>query len=422
MRILHISWEWPPVMYGGLGRHVNDLARMQVKLGHEVVVLTQHNEEHTTATDDVVDGVRVVRAQELPPEQARTLDNLLPWVRSMQSAMSHAGTQLVTHWRPDVVHAHDWVVGDASIDIAKAANLPLVVTIHATEAGRHQGWIVGDLSRAIHAAEWRLTHAAHSIIVCSGAMSTEVAKSFAPVSAPITSIPNGVDPSVWQPDFATRNATRTSWQVSDDTALIVFTGRLAWEKGVQTLIDACGQLPTDQARLVIAGRGPLEADLRERVKALGIEAAVTFAGFLSEPDLRALLTAADVAVIPSIYEPFGMVAVEAGALGTPVVAARTGGLRDIVIDGVTGLTVPAGDVPALVSALKEVIAHPMAARDRAERARERVSRVFVWPVIAGATVTAYHQAAQPDVTATSQPALDFLDQNVFTGERPTPPH
>ena len=417
LRILHVSWEFPPVMYGGLGRHVEALAVAQAEAGHEVVVLTQHGDR--TADDDVYRGVRVIRARESEPQQPRTFDNLLPWVEAMEGAMTASGTALVELWRPDVVHGHDWVVTHASYDIARAADCPVAVTVHATEAGRHGGWIVGALSREVHRREWTLVHEADATIVCSNAMRTEVQQAFGALSpAPIV-VRNGVDLNEWSAPDVSMSGLRHEWGASDDAPLVVCSGRLAWEKGFGTAIDAAAILLPGypDLRLVIAGRGPLEAELEAQVAMLRLGGTVRFAGFLPEDRLRSLVAAADCVVVPSRYEPFGLVAVEASALGTPVVASDVGGLGEIIIDGLTGHLVPPADATALAEGIAAVLDAPTASEVMALAARRRVAEEFTWPRIARQCVDVYWAAVASGRSSRPQAAPPpDTDRNVLTGE------
>src|SRR4051794_8082140 len=341
-----LSWEYPPVMYGGLGRHVHALSEALTMAGHEVTVVTQH--AAGASYDEVVGGVRVVRAPADPPLVPR--DDLLAWVMSLNHSLGRAATQVATHSSFDVVHAHDWVVAHAAAAVKGAARLPLVATMHATEAGRHQGWLPGPLSRAIHTTEWWLTFEARRVITCSSHMRWEVTRLFDLPPDSVNVVPNGITPQTWQvPDDGVATARNT--YVSADGPLIAYTGRLEYEKGVHTLLRAMPRLRRrlPGVRLVVAGTGTHEAELRALARSLRLGRAVTFTGFLDQDVLAVLATAADVAVVPSIYEPFGMVALEAAAAGTPLVVADTGGLREFVEHGITGLRFEPGDVGALAT-------------------------------------------------------------------------
>ena len=143
MRILHLSWEYPPVMYGGLGRHVHALAENQAARGDEVVVITQAATGH--AADDVVNGVRVIRVARDAPDVSDWRDRFIEWTFGFNVAVARAGIALAREWRPDVVHGHDWLVAQAAVLIQEAALVPFVLTVHATESGRQGGSLASDL-------------------------------------------------------------------------------------------------------------------------------------------------------------------------------------------------------------------------------------------------------------------------------------
>jgi len=244
------------------------------------------------------------------------------------------------------------------------------------------------LSKTIHGIEWWSTYQARRVIACSEHMRWEVERLFDPPSKKTVVIPNGIDVNQWR--VSPRAIRRVREQYGHP--LIVFTGRLEWEKGVHTLIDALPRLRRriPGVRVVIAGRGSTDAQLREQVRRKRLARSVTFAGWV--PNVHHLMAAADVVVVPSLYEPFGMVALEAAAVRSPLVVARTGGLAEIVTDGQTGRTFPPGHVAALADALEEAITHPRHARRMARAAFERVTTGHGWPAISARTTDVYQQA------------------------------
>ena len=184
--------------------------------------------------------------------------------------------------------------------------------------------------------------------------------------------------------------------------------RQEWEKGLHTLLDALPGLRRrfPGTRLVVAGRGTYEQDLRERAARLRLDGAVTFAGFLG-PDLAGTMAATDAMAVPSIYEPFGMVALEAAAAGAPLAVAATGGLAEIVQPGVTGVVFPAKDTTALADAVSTLVSDRDGARQMAGRARQMVAGRYGWSSIAGRTVAAYAGAidSTPEHTALTRARL-----------------
>ncbi|MDQ3404271.1 MAG: glycosyltransferase family 4 protein [Actinomycetota bacterium] len=409
MRVLMLSWEYPPVVVGGLGRHVHAIARHLATQGHEVVVLCRH-EAGTDATthptsDSVHDGVRVIRVAEDPTHLVFEND-LVAWTLAMGHAMIRAGLALLNRWRPDVVHAHDWLVTQPAIALAEQAGVPLVATMHATEAGRHSGWLSQPLNQQVHSVEWWLANRADAVITCSSAMRAEVAHLFEIDPATITVIHNGIEPRTWRvPPRAVREARAT--HSPDGAPLLLFFGRLEWEKGVHDLISALPRIRRTHpgTRLVVAGKGVHAAALVELARKLRIRRAINFAGHLSDDDLVATLAAADAVVLPSRYEPFGIVALEAAAAGAPLVASTAGGLGEVVVQGETGLSFAPGDADGLATAVRRVLDDPISARKRARTAKARLSVDFDWTLIAERTAAVYASAVEGEPVALGRPKI-----------------
>lgn len=368
MRILHLAWEYPPLVYGGIAPHVQQLSQALATLGHEVTVVTQ---AHPAApADAAVDGVRVVRVPHHPPSLAFSEETLLAWVASLNSAMS---TALVGLPRPDVVHAHDWVTAYSAALAAQGLRLPLVATLHSTERGRHQGYLPSPLAESVDAVEAWLSSLATQLITCSASMAHDVARQF---GVRATVIPNGVDAAAWRVQ-----------RRPDPQPLLVYAGRLEWEKGTFDLIDAMPAVRRriPGARLVLAGRGGQEAQLRARARAKRLGRSVQFAGHVSHAELVDLFARAAAVIVPSRYEPFGIVALEAAAAGAPLVLARTGGLAEIGGQCPATMFEP-GDVPGLVAALAATVgAEP-------QSAAEALRTWFDWAVIARRTAEVYTAA------------------------------
>src|SRR3954469_1552027 len=233
-----ISWEYPPVVVGGLGRHVHALAVELAAAGHEVVVLSRQptgTDAHTHPTvEETADGVRVLRVAEDPAHLEFERD-LVAWTLAMGHALLRAALTRLADWRPDVVHAHDWLVAHPAIALADSLAVPLVATLHATEAGRCDGWLSGPVSRQVHSCEWWLANRADTVITCSRAMRAEVAGLFELDPASIPVLPNGIAPRRWRVPVAAVAAARTR-HAPDGGPLLVHFGRLEHQKGAQDLI------------------------------------------------------------------------------------------------------------------------------------------------------------------------------------------
>ncbi|WP_018682225.1 glycosyltransferase family 4 protein [Actinokineospora enzanensis] len=396
MRVLMLSWEYPPVVVGGLGRHVHAIARHLAAAGHEVVVLCRHEAGTDAVTHPTEDagheGVRVIRVAEDPTHLVFEQD-LVAWTLAMGHGMIRAGLSLLREWRPDVVHAHDWLVTHPAVALSEQARVPLVATLHATEAGRHSGWLSQPLNQQVHSVEWWLANRADALITCSSAMRAEASHLFDVDPTTITVIHNGIEPRDWRiPPRAVRAARAE--HSPDGAPLLLFFGRLEWEKGVHDLVAALARVRKSHpgTRLVVAGRGSQTTALEELSRKLRVRRAISFVGHLSDTELVAALCAADAVVLPSRYEPFGIVALEAAAAGAPLVASTAGGLGEVVVEGETGLSFPPGDVDALTTAIRRVLNDPAAARKRARVAKNRLPIDFDWARIAEATAAVYREA------------------------------
>jgi glycogen(starch) synthase len=277
----------------------------------------------------------------------------------------------------------------AGVTAAAAADAPLVATIHATERGRHQGYLPNDISATVDAVEHLLSHEATWVIACSRAMRAEVQRQFNVPADKISVIPNGIDTRHWRTTSAEREAARRRW--APHGPLLVFSGRLEAEKGIFTLIDALPSILAahPHTQLVVAGQGGQSARFDEVVAERGLGGSLRRTGWLPEADLKALIAASDAAIIPSLYEPFGLVALEAMSLGAPVMCARTGGLADIVTEGQTGLLFHPGDPADLARAALAILDDPSAAAHRATLATASLRVQFDWRVIARDTVAVY---------------------------------
>ncbi len=390
VKILMVSWEYPPVVVGGLGRHVHHLSTALAEAGHDVVVLCRRpsgTDPSTHPTSDEIDeGVRVVAAAQDPHEFGFGTD-MMAWTLAMGHAMVRAGLVIRRHgtdrpWRPDVVHAHDWLVAHPAIALAQFYDVPMVSTIHATEAGRHSGWVSGAISRQVHAIESWLVRESDSLITCSGSMGEEITELFGPGLAGITVIRNGIDVTCWP--FAPRRP-RTG------PAELLYLGRLEYEKGVHDIIAALPRIRRTHpgTTLTVAGTGTQRDWLVERARKHRVLKATRFVGHLGHAELLAVLHRADAAVLPSHYEPFGIVALEAAAAGTPLVTSNIGGLGEAVINGRTGVSCPPRDVAGLASAVRAVLDDPGAAQRRARAARERLTADFSWQTVAEETAQVY---------------------------------
>lgn len=307
---------------GGLARHVRKLSEALVRQGTEVHVVTRGERER-----ELRNGVHVHRVPE--PAWPRDLDRFLAWVRAMNEDMVRAGRALTDEHEFDLVHGHDWLVARAAAALADHAGVPFLTTIHATEHGRHQGWVDKPPQSTIHATERWMAGRADAIVTCSHYMRGHVADVFGVDEAGVRVIPNGIDPGDLQP-VGDLELLRARYAAPDER-LLLLVGRLVYEKGFQYALDALPAVirTVPNLRFLVAGSGTHEQELERQARELGLMEHGTFAGWIDDGLLHSLYRIADLTVVPSLYEPFGLVALEAMASGCPCIVANTGGLAEV---------------------------------------------------------------------------------------------
>jgi len=375
MRILMFSWEYPPRVVGGMAHVVAEVSRALVQEGNEVEVITALD-EHLPA-EETAGGVQIYR---VAPYHGRPL-NFFAWVHQLNLAMLEKGVSLCRRKHFDLIHAHDWLVAYPGRALKHIFHLPLFASIHATEFGRNNG-LHNDDQRYIGEVEWWLTYEAWKVICNSRYMREEVKTVFNLPADKIEIIPNGIRPAAFQAEKIDP-AVRQRFAAPGEK-LIFFIGRLVREKGVQLLLEALPMIRErfPGTRLVVAGSGPFEEELRRTALHLGVDRFVTFAGYIDEPLRNQLYAQADVAAFPSLYEPFGLVALEAMATGTPVVVSDTGGFAETVEHEVNGLRAAAGDASDLAWQITRLLAEPELAQRLARRGLLDVEEKYSWPSIA----------------------------------------
>ena len=376
------SWEYPPHMVGGLGQHVYDISRFLVLQGVEVHIITPRVKGYPDQENNA--GVFIHRVGY--PTSEANLDNFKCWTFTFNSEAIREAVRLNSKVGGfHLVHAHDWLVAYAGRAVSKIFELPLVTTIHATEHGRNLG-LHNSGQLQINEIENNLALEADQVICCSRYMQDEICSLFGVHRDMVMIIPNGVDPEQFE---ALPEEPRL--KIDAQERVIVFLGRLVPEKGLWHLINCMPQVLVSiaDAKLYIGGRGPQKAILQQRVVDLGLEEKIVFTGFLKAKERNYVYNHASVAVFPSLYEPFGIVALEAMATRTPVVVSDVGGLSEIVKDQVTGLKVPAGSEAALAEAIIKIIRDQNLAEQMIRNAWEEVNLVYSWEAIARTTRTVY---------------------------------
>ena len=384
LRILLISWEYPPIVEGGLARHVRKLSEQLVEAGVEMHVLTRGGGR--LPVDEERHGVIVHRVRE--PAYPKDVNEFVRWVDDMNRDMRALGAELCERYDFDLVHSHDWLVAGTAEPLARELGVPWLVTVHATEFGRHQGWVDKHPQSHIHAVERSMVRRADRVITCSNYMRGHVASTFGVSPRRISVVPNGIDPRDLENVDEDLPALRAKYAAPDER-LVLLVGRLVYEKGFHLALDALATVIRrfGDVRFVVAGTGTAERELKIQARRLRLMKHGTFLGWVGDDMLHSLYRVADLCIVPSIYEPFGLVALEAMASGTLCIVADTGGLREVVPgDGRVGRRFRSRDAASLGSILEDVLAD--------DAAREHVLQ-FDWAAVARETRGIYAELVGP---------------------------
>ncbi|WP_077714800.1 glycosyltransferase family 4 protein [Desulforamulus ferrireducens] len=388
MRVIVFSWEYPPVSVGGLASHVYDLTRAMAQQGDEIHLITRG--DAGTPEYENVHGVHVYRVN---PFRVSSTD-FVTWVMQLNLAMLERAITLMQDLpEVDLVHAHDWLVTYVAKVLKHSYKLPLIATIHATEWGRHNG-LHNDMQRHISDIEWWLTYESWRVICCSYYMQGQLKHIFQLPEDKMRVIPNGVDPEKLRPDPQSK-VSREQYAAPQEK-IVYYMGRLVPEKGVQVLIEAIPKVLHyhPATKFIIAGTGPFENELKQRAAQLGIANRIYFVGYVNDQTRNSLYHFADVAVFPSLYEPFGIVALEAMAAKTPVVVSDNGGLGEIVEHGVNGMKAYTGNANSLADNILHFLMDPVSAKKIRERAYQDVVNKYDWSGIAKQTRQVYKEVVE----------------------------
>ncbi len=388
MRVLMLSWEYPPHVVGGLGQHVADLAPALARMGVEVHVVTPMRQGGDSRTDTGTLHVHRV------PVSAFGAPDFVGEARLTNDVLaSYCQGLLDSHGPFDLIHNHDWLTAMAAKTLKLDNRLPMVATVHATERGRGRGNLSGAQPHAINDIEWELTFEAWRVIVCTEYMRYELGAYFQTPADKIDVIPNGVSTEAFDTLEGVDLAEFRSHYALPEEKIVFHVGRIVYEKGIETLIRSVpivlAHVP--EAKFIIAGRGPELEAMRALVASMHLEHKVLLLGFVSTEDRNRLFKVADCAVFPSLYEPFGIVALEGMAARVPVVVSEVGGLKEVVTHGETGITVYPGDPASCAWGITHTLQHPEWAAMRVRNAFHQVRTVFNWDVIAGQTEAVYRK-------------------------------
>jgi glycosyltransferase involved in cell wall biosynthesis len=380
-----LTWEFPPRIIGGISPHVYNLSKNLARNGVKVYVVTcdfPGAPQHET-----IGGVEVYRID----SYKNPAPDFATWVYLMNVNMQKEAAALARSLggKIDVFHAHDWLVATAGIGLKHVFREPLFATVHSTEIGRRNG-IHFDYERMINETEAWLTYEAWKVICCSEYMVSHVRWAFGLPPDKLIMIPNGVNAEVYAKyEKEDLSQFRSKFALPEEK-IVLFVGRLVYEKGVHVFVNAVPKvLGKANAKFIIVGNGYMKDQLSGLVKGMGLAHKVLFTGFLDDETLRKLQRCASVSVVPSLFEPFGIVALEAMAAKSPVVVSDTGGLSEIVNHDVDGVKTYTGNPESLAWGITRVLTDDSYANRLRENAYKKIQEKYNWNQIAQQTKSIY---------------------------------
>jgi glycogen synthase len=389
MKVLFLSREYPPHVYGGAGVVVDHLSRALARRASVEVRCfgEQRREQPGLSVRGYAPWPRLAGAPEAPYAPAlEALSVGLAMARDPVSA--------------DVVHTHTWYVGLGGMLVQAVHDLPLVVTLHSLEPLRP--WKADQLGTGYAVSSWaeRLAvERAERVIAVSAQMRADILAHFRVEADRVVVLHNGVDADAFtrteRSDALARHGVRPPY--------LLFVGRISEQKGIFPLLEAARTLP-DGVQLVLCASSPDTPELLGRLEAAVAErpAVRWINAMLPVPEVVQLMSHAAAFVCPSIYEPFGLINLEAMGCGTPVVASRVGGIPEVVVDGETGWLVEPGDPAALGRALRHALEDGERGRRMGAAGRRRVEQHFSWDRIAERTMAVYTDAIEAHRRASSR--------------------
>jgi len=386
LSVMMLSWEFPPRIIGGISPHVYYLSKSLARNGVKVYVVTC--DFPGAPAHEAVDGVEVYRID----SYKNPSPDFATWVYLMNVNMQKEAAALIHDLggKVDVIHAHDWLVATAGIGLKHVFRKPLFATIHSTEIGRRNG-IHFDYEKMIHETEAWLMYEAWKVICCSDYMVGHVQWAFGLPWDKLAMVPNGVNYEVYSKyENEDLSQFRSKFALPEEK-IVLFVGRLVYEKGVHVLVNAAPKvLEKANAKFVIVGNGYMKEQLSGLVKNMRLAHKVLFTGFVDDETLRRLQRCASVSVVPSLFEPFGIVALEAMAAKSPVVVSDTGGLSEIVEHDVSGIKAYANNPDSLAWGITRILADEGYANWLRTNAYKKIQEKYDWDKIAQQTKNIYN--------------------------------
>jgi glycogen(starch) synthase len=412
LRIGFFVWEYPPTLVGGLGTYAEYITKEYIALGHDVTVFTLNNGK--LKTREIMGGIEVHRPQIADASNVFPMfvaEDLRKWgtnIRFFNDIFLYnilSSTKFINDlikkegYKFDITCVHDWLSGISGIITKNETDVPVVFHVHSTEWGRSGG----QGSETVSHIESQTAQIADRVITVSYAMRDDLVKHGWPAGK-ISVVWNGVDPERYDPAKVKAEVAqkiREKYGIPDDGFMLLFLGRLTWVKGVRNLLQAMPSILREypKTKLVILGRGEEQSDLVEMASRLGVKDNIAYNfEFVPENERIAQYVASNACVFPSVYEPFGIVSLEAMSLAKPIIVGAQGvvGFREQVVpigEDQNGVHVNGNDPSDIAWGIKEVLREPERAKKWGENGRKRVIQYFTWRKAAEQTLQIYGQMA-----------------------------
>jgi len=384
LSVMMLTWEFPPRVIGGISPHVFFLSKSLAKNGVKVYVVTC--DFPGAQAREVIDGVEVYRVD----SYKNPAPDFATWVYLMNLNMQREAAAIVNKLgnKIDIFHAHDWLVATAGIGLKHVFRKPLFVTMHSTEIGRRDG-LHTDTEKMIHETEAWLTYEAWKVICCSDYMVSHVKWAFGLPADKLVMIRNGVNIKVYDEIEKNLESFRAKFALPEEK-IVLYVGRIVYEKGIHVLINAVPKvLEKVNAKFIIVGSGYMKEQLLNIVRSMGLEHKVLFMGFVDDETLLRLQKCTDISIVPSLFEPFGIVALEAMAAKSPVVVSDTGGLSEIVDHNATGFKAYPNNPDSLAWGITKILLDENYKKYIRENAYRKVQEKYGWEKIAQQTKQIY---------------------------------
>jgi len=411
MKIVHFSWEFPPVIFGGLGTFATEITKKQLAMGNEITVFSL-NDQNEHKTSDNWMGINVYRPKNIDISQTLNIctnQELHSWgdnFKFFSDVMGYnifSASKLVNLLNNnggnsfDIIDAHDWLGIMGGIVAKKTLDIPLIFHVHSTEVGRS----VGGGSQTIKNIEKQGGQIADCVITVSYAMKDELIK-LGFNEEKIRVCWNGIDPLKYDPKKVSKEEIkklRIKYGIKDNETMLFFIGRLVTVKGADKLVEAMPNVIKDfpNTKLVLLGIGDMEIDIRNRIKELGLEKKIILrAEFVNEKERILHYAASDVVILPSLYEPFGIVSTEAMSMAKPVVvgARGTSGFREQIVNNgkdQCGVHINPYDPNDIAWGIKQILSLEDKGIKIGKNGRKRAVDVFSWDSVAKRTIDIYKE-------------------------------